>query len=219
MRWQANNWETKTSMQTKALLPNQDKKRAACFVTLTRKAFFILVGVRTCASHTDTHLCSHICQISQCSNRPPGTTDLATKHTIMPFLISAREDLKRKWGKTHFPNKEGEKLRAKEFSEWAMKTGMGSGIKEKDAQQIRAAEIWSCTFFLSFIPSCFLATDEHTATPSREEWNNNITNKLEIKWTWPRTRQHNQHPQKLWHHKPSVFSLSTTLQPPPFTFP
>lgn len=87
--------------QAKAMQPNQDK-RAACFVTLTSKAFF-----SSCRSEDlcITHLYSHICQISLCSNRPPGT-DLPAKRTIMPFLISAREDLKRKGKKkTHFPNK------------------------------------------------------------------------------------------------------------------
>lgn len=154
MRWQANNWETKTSRQTKAMLPNQDKKEQLVLSPWQAKLSLFLLGWGLVHhTHTHTHLCSHICQISQCSNRPPGT-DLPAKHTIMPFLISAREDLKRKGKKTHFPNKEGEKWRTNEYSEWAMKTGMGRGIKERDAQQIRAAEIWSCTFYVyhSFVP-------------------------------------------------------------------
>lgn len=66
-------------------------------------------------THTHTPLQSFSFQLSLCSNRPPGT-DLPAKRTIMPFLISARRDMRRK---IRFLNKEGEKWRRNEVrSEW-----------------------------------------------------------------------------------------------------
>lgn len=152
MRWQANNWETKTSRQTKAMLPNQDKK-SSLFCHLDKQSFlYSCWGEDLCITHTYTPLQSHLPNLTmfeQTTWHWPASQ--AYNFAISNFCEGGSE---KKREKTHFPNKEGEKWRTNEYSEWAMKTGMGRGIKERDAQQIRAAEIWSCTFYVfhSFVP-------------------------------------------------------------------
>lgn len=60
-----------------------------------------------------------------------------------------------------------------------MKTGMGRGIKARDAQQIREAEIWSYTFFVFHFFRAFWQQMNTQPLNLVKSEKNNVTNKLE----------------------------------------
>lgn len=137
--------------QAKAMLPNQDKKNCL-FCHLDKHSFLFFLSKWGLVHHTplQSHL-PNLTMFEQTTWHWPASQ--VYNYAISNFCEGGSEKKRRK-KKTHFPNKKRWELEDKWISEWVMKTGMGRGIKARDAQQIRAAEIRSYTFFVfySFVP-------------------------------------------------------------------